>query len=242
MTTRRDFIRGAGAMAGGVAAGMAFCSCAMLDAARAQQPGGAGAPAGDRRGQAGQDHRRAFALPVPRGRRPAGRGRRRRRAAGPGRREAVHRGRGAPQGDGRPGDRHGSAVDQPVLVPQGPRPRRQDRAGQQREARRTVRVQARPLRRLRLARAAVPRPRGAAARGRDEEIRPARRRDRRQRRRRGLLRSQVPPRLGEGGGARRRAVHPSAEHAGARQALQGQRLARRTPSATRSTPPSRCST
>ncbi len=33
MTTRRDFIRGAGAMAG-----MTFCSCAMLDAARAQQP------------------------------------------------------------------------------------------------------------------------------------------------------------------------------------------------------------
>jgi predicted TIM-barrel fold metal-dependent hydrolase len=38
MTTRREFIRGAGAMAGGLAAGMAFCSCAMLDAARAQQP------------------------------------------------------------------------------------------------------------------------------------------------------------------------------------------------------------
>ena len=36
MTTRRDFIRRAGA-----AAGMAFCSCAMLDAARAQQPAAA---------------------------------------------------------------------------------------------------------------------------------------------------------------------------------------------------------
>src|SRR5436853_548195 len=32
MTTRRDFMKGAGA------AGMAFCSCAMLDVAHAQQP------------------------------------------------------------------------------------------------------------------------------------------------------------------------------------------------------------
>ena len=60
----------------------------------------------------------------------------------------------------------------------------------------------------------------------DEEIRPSRRGDRRQRRRRGVRRSQVPPGMGEGGGARRGAVHPSAEHAGAGQALQGQWLAR----------------
>ena len=33
MTTRRGFL------AGGGAAGIAFCSCGMLDAARAQQPG-----------------------------------------------------------------------------------------------------------------------------------------------------------------------------------------------------------
>ena len=71
-----------------------------------------------------------------------------------------------------------------------------------------------------------PGPRGAAARGRGEEARPARRRDRRQRRRRGLLQSEISPGVGEGGRARRRAVHSSAEHAGARQALQGQRLAR----------------
>jgi aminocarboxymuconate-semialdehyde decarboxylase len=34
MTTRRGFLKGAGA-----AAGIAFCSCRLLDAARAQQPG-----------------------------------------------------------------------------------------------------------------------------------------------------------------------------------------------------------
>jgi aminocarboxymuconate-semialdehyde decarboxylase len=34
MTTRRGFLEGVGA-----AAGVAFCSCGMLDAARAQQPG-----------------------------------------------------------------------------------------------------------------------------------------------------------------------------------------------------------
>jgi aminocarboxymuconate-semialdehyde decarboxylase len=33
MTTRRGFLEGVGA------AGIAFCSCGMLDAARAQQPG-----------------------------------------------------------------------------------------------------------------------------------------------------------------------------------------------------------
>ena len=41
MTTRRGFLKGVGA-----AAGMAFCSCGMLDGARAQQPGGQ--PAGQR--------------------------------------------------------------------------------------------------------------------------------------------------------------------------------------------------
>jgi predicted TIM-barrel fold metal-dependent hydrolase len=39
MTTRRGFLKGAGA-----AAGIAFCSCGMLDAARAQQPGQARLP------------------------------------------------------------------------------------------------------------------------------------------------------------------------------------------------------
>ena len=38
MTTRRNFLR----LAAGTA-GVAFCSCALLDAARAQQPGGGGA-------------------------------------------------------------------------------------------------------------------------------------------------------------------------------------------------------
>ena len=33
MTTRRNFLKGAGATTG-----IAFCSCGMLDAARAQQP------------------------------------------------------------------------------------------------------------------------------------------------------------------------------------------------------------
>ena len=39
MTTRRGFLKGAGA-----AAGIAFCSCGMLDAARAQQQGPARLP------------------------------------------------------------------------------------------------------------------------------------------------------------------------------------------------------
>ena len=59
-----------------------------------------------------------------------------------------------------------------------------------------------------------------------KKIRPGRRGDRGQRGRRGVCRSQVPPGLGEGGRTGRGAVHPSAEHAGAGQALQGQRLAR----------------
>ena len=75
MWTRRSFIKGAGA------AGVVFCSCGMLDAARAQSPAGV-APAGDGQGQARQDHRRACALPVPRGDRAAGRRRTQRHSVG----------------------------------------------------------------------------------------------------------------------------------------------------------------
>src|ERR1700730_11794060 len=44
MATRRDFMRGASAAGLAVATGMAFCSCGMLAAARAQQPAGARLP------------------------------------------------------------------------------------------------------------------------------------------------------------------------------------------------------
>ena len=60
MTTRRDFLKGTVA-----ATGIAFCSCAMLDAARAA--GRRATIAGKRERQTGQDHRRARALPFPRG-------------------------------------------------------------------------------------------------------------------------------------------------------------------------------
>ena len=49
------------------------------------------------------------------------------------------------------GDRHGGALDQSVLVSQGPRHRGRDRQDEQREARGIVRVEARPLRGVRLA-------------------------------------------------------------------------------------------
>ena len=117
-----------------------------------------------------------------------------------------------------------------------------DRQDQQREARRAVRIAAGPLRGLRLAAAAVPGSRGAAARDRDQEAGPARRRDRRQRAGRGFRRPEVPPGLGQGRRARRGAVHPSAEHAGARPSASRATAGCRTRSAIRSTPRSRCST
>ena len=175
--------------------------------------------------QARQDHRRARALLVPGGARPHGQRRRQRAAAHPSGRSPRARGRRAYQEHGRNGDRHGGAVDQPVLVSQGPRHGRSDRQNAEREARRAVRVAAGALRGLRFARAAIPRSRGSAARTRDEEARLEGRRDRRNRGRRGLLGSALRSGLGQGRGARRRPVHPSAEHAAARRPLQGQRLA-----------------
>ena len=97
-------------------------------------------PARRRQRQDGQDHRRACALPLPRSRRAA-----RRRcgvgpaAAGQGRRGGLHRDRQAPEGDGLPGGRHGSAVDQSLLVRPRPRPRRPDRQDPEREAGRALR-------------------------------------------------------------------------------------------------------
>ena len=57
MTTRRGFLKARSAV-------IAFCSCGMLDAVRAQ-PGGP-APAGHGQWQAGQDRRCPCPLPVPR--------------------------------------------------------------------------------------------------------------------------------------------------------------------------------
>ena len=183
MTSRRHLLKTAAA-----AAGMVFCSCALLDAARAQQPGGRRiAAAGHGQWQARQDGRRPCPLPVSRSRKADGRRHRGLPVADEGGREAgLHHGhaRRAPQGDGRTGRRHGGAVDQPVLVSQGSRPGRRDRPGTERKARRTLRVETRPLRRFRLAGAAIPRSRRPAARNRDEKTGAARRRDRRQRRRR----------------------------------------------------------
>ena len=107
---------------------------------------------------------------------------------------------------------------------------------------RAMRFEARPLRRLRLARLAVPRSGRPAARDRGQEAGAARRRDRRQRRRRGVRRPQIPSGLGQGRGARRGVVHPSAEPAGARQAPQRQWLADQHHRPAGSRPRSRCST
>ena len=218
MTTRRGFLKGAGA------AGIAFCSCGMLDAARAQQPGAPRLPVtvNGKRVKTIDVHshclfHEAVDLMGDEARGVFGAGQRRR--------EPVHRHRRAAQADGRDGDRHGGALHQSVLVSQGPRHRGGDRQAAEREARRAVRGAAGALRRLCLARPAVSRSRGATARGCREEAGPARRRHRRQRCGRGLLRPQIPPGVGQGRGARRGAVHSPAEHAGARQALQGQRLA-----------------
>ena len=138
---------------------------------------------------------------------------------------ALHRARRAPQGDGRHGDRHGGAVDQPVLVPQGARPRRRDRPGAEREAGRALRVAPRPLRRLRLAGAAVSRSGGAAAR-------------RRAMKKQGLKGAAIggnvagedfaDPNSTRSGPRRKslaRCCSSIRRHAGARQAPQGQRLA-----------------
>ena len=200
-------------------------------------------PARRRQRQEGQDHRRALALPFPRGRRAA----RRRRgrgpvAAGQGRRRGLHRDRQAAEGDGRAGRRHGSAVDQSLLVRPRARPRRPDRQDPEREAGRALRLQAGPLRRLRLAHPAGARSRGAGTRDRGEEAGPEGRRDRRHRGRRGILRSQVPSGVGQGRGARRAPVHPSARHAGARQAPQPATAGWATPSAIRWRPRSRSRT
>ena len=58
-----------------------------------------------------------------------------------------------------------------------------------------------------------------------KEARPQGRGDRRQRRRRRFLHGEIPSGVGESGRARRGPLHPSAEHAGAGAAIQGQRLA-----------------
>ena len=83
--------------------------------------------------------------------------------------------------DGRAGHRHRGAQHQSVLVPGRSRHGGRSRAPQQREARGDLREASRPLRRVRVGRAAVSRSRRAAARARGEEARAARRRGRRER-------------------------------------------------------------
>ena len=118
------------------------------------------------RRQARQDNRRPLPLPDSRGARSDGRGKPRDHRAGQRRTEPAHRHRRPARADGRHGDRHGSAFDQSVLVPQGPRCGRADRQAAEREARRALRGAPRPLRGVRVARAPVSRPRGDAARRR----------------------------------------------------------------------------
>ena len=100
-----------------------------------------------------------------------------------------------------------------------------DRQGPEREAGRALRRAAGTVRRLRLTVTSVSRSCSAATGDRGQEAGSAGRRDRRQRAGRGFFRSEIPSGLGQGGRTRRRTLHPSAEHAGTRQALQGQWLA-----------------
>ncbi len=73
MTTRRDFLRGSAT----AAAGVVFCGCGLLHRANAQTPARQTLPV-KVAGKTDQDHRRALALPLPRGRRTARRRCRRR--------------------------------------------------------------------------------------------------------------------------------------------------------------------
>gem|GEM_PF-5270632 len=180
MTTRRNFLKGA------TATGIAFCSCGMPDAARAQQ---GAAPAGQGQRQARPDRRCSLALLFSRSHQSDGRPGRQSAAAGQGRPGALHCHRATSQGDGRDGDRHGGAVDQSVLVRQGARYCRGDRQGTKREIGRTVRIAAGTVRGFRLADPAVSGPRGATTGDRDQEAGPAWRRDRRQRAGGGFCRS-----------------------------------------------------
>ena len=236
MTTRRGFLKGAGA-----AAGIAFCSCGLLDAARAQQPGRPRLPLMVN-GKRVKTYRCPLPLPVPRGRQPHGRRSRGVMPPAKGAQEQLHRHRAAPRGHGRDGDRHGGALHQSVLVPQGPRHRRPNRQGAEREAGGAVRRKAGPLRRLRFARPSVSRSRRAAARGSREEAGPARRRHRRQRR--WARTSPNPNSIRCGPRPRSSAPCCSFIRRARRSSPSASRAMAgcRTPSATRSTPPLPCST
>ena len=144
-----------------------------------------------------------------------------------GRAGAFHRThREAAQGHGRDGDRHGGAVDQSVLVSQGSRhsPPQIVKIKNEKLAELCA---SKPDRFAAFASLSLQFP-DLAVQQLETAVKKQglqRRGDRRQRRGRGIRRPQVPSGLGQGGGTRRGAVHPSAEHAGARQALQGQWLA-----------------
>ena len=105
-----------------------------------------------------------------------------------------------------------------------------------------VAAASRPLRRLRDGRDAAPRPRGEAARTRRQEARAARHVGRRQRRGPRARRSEVSSDLGQGRGARLSDLHPSGRHQGAGVAAARATAGSKTPSAIRSKPRWRCRT
>ena len=217
MTTRRNFLKGA------AASGIAFCSCGMLDAAHAQ-PKAPRLPVkvNGKRVLTVDVHAHCYFREAI-------------NLMGDGADKVLPPVKGVPEHfiaiEQRLKEMDAMAIDMEVLsINPFWYGKDRDTAAQ------IVKVQneklaelcaARPERfaRLRFPDAAVSRPRGAAARNGGQETGPSRGRDRRQRAGRGFFRSEIPSRLGQGGRTRRGAVHPSAEHAGTRQALQGQWLA-----------------
>ena len=121
MTTRRDFIGGAGAFAGAV-----FCGCGLIHAPDAHAQARGEAPRGRGQRPPRQDRRRARALRVPGSHGPDGaevpaaQSRRRRRPL---------------QGHGRARHRHGGDQHQSVLVRRRPRQGRSRHQAAEREAR-----------------------------------------------------------------------------------------------------------
>ena len=163
MTTRRNFLKGGTAAATGVV----FCSCGLLERAYAQ-----GASRNLTVASKARRSRPSTCTPIATSAKPA------RCSAPTPPPPSFRRSTGRPRPSSRstsgwprwmPGHRHGGAVDQPVLVRPRPRPRRPDREDPKREAGRALRLEARALRRLRLAHPAAARSRRAAARDRGQE-------------------------------------------------------------------------
>ena len=220
MTTRRDFLKTGTAAA---ATGIVFCSCGLLQSAHAQPPARQKLPVtvGGKRVKTIDVHAHCV---IPEASKllgddaPAA-------ASGARRGRGRHRDRQASRRHGRAGGRHGGAVDQSQLVQSRPRSRRANRQAPEREAGRTLRLEAGSLRGFCVAHLAGAGSCGAGTGNRRQEAGPEGRGDRRQCQRRGVFRSEISSGVGQGGRTRRALVHPSAGRPRTQQATGRQRLA-----------------